>query len=130
MASSSSSKRRRSDENEDESIDATYESPKPHDTIWYFDGNVVLASDKHLFRVHKSILADRSTVFKDMFDLPTPEDQYGPQESRNEASNLDYWEGLPIVRMAGDSDEEVANFLSAVYKLECVIKLSVHSALI
>ncbi len=43
--------------------------PPPHDELWYEDGNILLATDAHLYRVHKSVLAKQSTVFKDMFEL-------------------------------------------------------------
>lgn len=37
--------------------------------IWQFDGNVVLQAENIQFRVHKSVLAANSVVFKDMFTM-------------------------------------------------------------
>ncbi len=44
-------------------------APKRHDVLWIPDGNVVLATDSFLFKVHKGVLSMQSSVFKDMFDL-------------------------------------------------------------
>lgn len=37
---------------------------------WLEDGNIALEAGAKQFRVHKSILAKHSTVFRDMFTLP------------------------------------------------------------
>ncbi len=74
-----------------------------HEGHWYEDGSVVLATDVHLFRVHKSMLAKHSTVFSDMFQMPVVE---GVNE---------FWEGVPVSRMVGDTDEEVDIVLRALY---------------
>ncbi len=47
---------------------------KPHETLWHKDGNIVLASDAIMYRVHKGVLANQSTVFRDMFELPNTEE--------------------------------------------------------
>ncbi|KLO07211.1 hypothetical protein SCHPADRAFT_945460 [Schizopora paradoxa] len=78
-------------------------SARPHDDIWYSDGSVVLATDTHLYRVHKSMLAKHSKVLKDLFEIPTA------------GVEADRWEDVPLVRMAGDSDEEVCVLLKALY---------------
>ncbi len=49
--------------------ETTTSSPKRHDKIWFPDGNVVLQTDTHLFRVHKSVLSLQSSVFRGMFEL-------------------------------------------------------------
>lgn len=76
-----------------------------HTEHWYKDGSVILATDVHLFRIHKGILAKHSTFFNDMFEFPT-----GETLDVNEC-----WEGVPVVRMVGDSDEEVDLVLRALY---------------
>ena len=44
-------------------------SPTLHEKVWYSDGNVVLATDTYLFKVHKDVLSLPSPVFRDMFEL-------------------------------------------------------------
>ena len=82
---------------------ATATGPKPHEKLWFSDGTIVLATDVHMYRVHKGMLAKYSTVRSDMFEMPTGE------------SNTDCWEGVPIVRMVGDKDEEISNLLEALF---------------
>jgi len=83
------------------SLDST--RPRPHDDFWFSDGSVVLATEVHLYRVHKSMLAKYSSVLNDMFEIPS------------EGANTDCWEGVPIVKMAGDSDEDVFALLKSLY---------------
>ncbi len=82
---------------------------RPHDELWFDDGSVVLATDVHLYRVHKSMLAKHSTVLSDMFEIPSGN------------ANTECWDGVPIVKMAGDSDEEVFILLKALYNRKCVL---------
>ncbi|KLO06257.1 hypothetical protein SCHPADRAFT_946238 [Schizopora paradoxa] len=89
--------------------------PKPHEKLWYDDGSIVLATDVHLYRVHKSILAQYSTVFKDMLDIPTGD---GSRADEGGIVSAERWDGLPLVRMAGDSDEDVYHLLMALYNRE------------
>ncbi len=73
--------------------------PKHHDALWFPDGNVVLATNKYLFRVHKSLLSLHSSVFRDMFKLPIVD---GPSAAENAAGMApEMYEGLPLVRLAG-----------------------------
>ncbi len=81
---------------------------KPHETLWHEDGNVVLATDVFLYRVHKGVLANQSTFFKDMFQLPNI-------GGGGENGAVDDWNGVPLVTMVGDKDEDVYNFLMTLY---------------
>ncbi|KLO06259.1 hypothetical protein SCHPADRAFT_1002449 [Schizopora paradoxa] len=92
----------------------TNPKPTPHDAIWFDDGSIVLATDVHLYRAHKSILAQYFTVFKDMFDMPTGEEGFGDGGS----VSAERWDGLLLVRMAGDSDEDVYHLLMTLYDRE------------
>ncbi len=87
-------------------------TPVRHDLLWFLDGNVVLATDSLLFRVHKSFLSLHSSVFKDMFDLPFVAP--GDVEDQNTAEVA--YEGLPLVALAGDKGEDVAHLLRAAYE--------------
>ncbi len=84
--------------------------PIPHETLWYEDGNIVLVTNAHLYRVHKGILVQQSSVFNAMLRMPLPDE--GDSKSPTDAwkSNV-----LPMVNMEGDKDEDVYNLLMAVY---------------
>ncbi|KLO07222.1 hypothetical protein SCHPADRAFT_945471 [Schizopora paradoxa] len=71
----------------------------PYDSLWFDDGNIILSTDIHLYRVHKIVLAEHSAVFRDMFQMPSG----------------DANEDVPTVRMAGDSDEEIKVLLLTLY---------------
>lgn len=89
-------------------------SLKPHEKLWFEDGSIVLATDVHLYCVHKSFLANNSKVFKDMLELPN----IGGGELGKGAANVDQWAGMPLVKMVGDSDENVFHLLMALYNRE------------
>ncbi len=87
--------------------------PKPHMGLWFEDGSIVLATDVHLYRLHKSVLANYSTVFKDMLELSNGEGAMDTEST--DTLNRDSWEGMPLVKMAGDSDENVYHLLMTLY---------------
>ncbi|KLO04558.1 hypothetical protein SCHPADRAFT_947612 [Schizopora paradoxa] len=91
---------------------------KPHDELWYKDGNIVLATDVHLYKLHKGILANCSTVFRDMFDSLREEgDESGDSAPAVcSASCSEKWENVPLVKMVGDRDDDVYHFLMFFYK--------------
>ncbi|KLO08385.1 hypothetical protein SCHPADRAFT_944478 [Schizopora paradoxa] len=90
--------------------------PKPHDFLWFPDGNVVLATDTYLFKVHKSLLAVHSSVFRDMFELPNV-GHADPMPGQGGAGlALETYEGVPMVTMVGDKGEDVAHLLRAVFE--------------
>ena len=74
--------------------------------IWYTDGNVILQAEGVQFKVLKSILAQSSSVFEDMFSIPQPP-----------SSSADTVDGCPIVHLS-DSAEEVGYVLKALFKNE------------
>ena len=94
----------------------SFPSPPPeppsltqHADLWFCDGSVVLQAEFTLFRVHKSQLSRRSTVFSDMFALAQP-----PLMSTHAALADESYEGCPVVKLH-DSAEDVANLLLALY---------------
>ncbi|KLO06118.1 hypothetical protein SCHPADRAFT_861672 [Schizopora paradoxa] len=97
------SKRRREEKDE----------PQRHDILWFSDGNVVLATDKYLFKVYKGLLSMHSSVFRDMFELPNV--------GRSSAGDIDdgsaqeMYEGVPLITLAGDKGEDVVHLLRALY---------------
>lgn len=80
-----------------------------HPTMYLPHGDIVLscASEDErtltLFRVGKSTLAFHSTVFATMLTLPE-----GPEEQET-------YEGVPLVRMSGDTAEDLGELLTALY---------------
>ncbi|KLO08393.1 hypothetical protein SCHPADRAFT_1000973 [Schizopora paradoxa] len=95
-------------------IDAT-PGPKPFEALWFSDGNVILATDTYLFKVHKSMLSSQSSVFRDMFDLPLVGDSQGPSEG-DRGIVPETYDGLPLVKLADEKGEELAYLLRAVYE--------------
>ncbi|KLO07731.1 hypothetical protein SCHPADRAFT_859791 [Schizopora paradoxa] len=95
-------------------VDAiTLSKLKQHESLWFEDGNIVLATDVHLYSVHRGVLARNSTFFKEMLELPNV-----GNTSISEVGSIgngDSWEGKPLVRMVGDSDEDVYHILMAIY---------------
>ncbi len=71
--------------------------PAPFEVLWLPDGNIILATDTHLFKVHKSILSMQSSVFKDMLELPIVDGERSSQNCAGMTPEL--YEGLPLVRL-------------------------------
>ncbi|KAK7000690.1 BTB domain-containing protein [Favolaschia claudopus] len=77
------------------------------------DGNIVLVADSEkdqcavLFRLHKSILMKHSTVFADMFSMPSP-------------PNVEKYDNVPLVKMAGDDADALRDFMKLLYNPECI----------
>ncbi|KLO07727.1 hypothetical protein SCHPADRAFT_894416 [Schizopora paradoxa] len=86
---------------------------KQHEKLWFEDGNIVLATDVHLYCVHRGILALNSTVFKDMLELPNVGNT--SKSAEDGITTGDSWEGKPLVRMVGDRDGDVYHILMAIY---------------
>ena len=95
----------------------TGDSPQPHELLWFSDGNVVLATDQYLFKVHKSLLALHSSVFKDMFELLNVDGSNAAEICVG--SEQDVYEGLPLVTLVGDKGEDVVHLLRTIYELKC-----------
>ncbi|TFY54801.1 hypothetical protein EVG20_g9559 [Dentipellis fragilis] len=84
---------------------------KHHEDLYFDDGNVALIatsrgnggdSEEHLvFRLHQSVLAKHSSVFKDMFTMPP-------------AAGVELYEGIPLVRVT-DSAPDLEALLRALY---------------
>ena len=72
--------------------------------LWFEDGSIILASDVHLYRVHKSMLVKYSPVLRRMLvDSPSKETYSGT------------YSGVPIVKMTDDKDDAVFALLKALY---------------
>ena len=72
--------------------------------IWYDDGNVILQAEGTLFKVHRSVLARSSSVFKDMFSFPQPP-----------FTDTEMMDGCPVVKLS-DSAEEVGYVLEGIFE--------------
>ncbi|KAF7296504.1 BTB domain-containing protein [Mycena chlorophos] len=75
---------------------------------WLEDGNVILQVQSTQFRLHKSFLAIHSSVFRDMFSLPLPAEE-------------PLIEGCPLVVLHGDTSEDWAHLLDAMFPNECFV---------
>lgn len=74
-------------------------------TPYYEDGNIVLVScaPHSSFKVHRGVLAKRSTIFRDMFGIPQPP---------GDGEKID---GCSVVRVS-ETAEELEHFLDAIYE--------------
>ncbi|CAE6425764.1 unnamed protein product [Rhizoctonia solani] len=75
-----------------------------HERFWLEDGNVVLVArppSQTQFRVHQSVLARQSPVFKELFSYPS-------------RARFERIHGCPVVPLE-DTEEDIAALLSAVY---------------
>jgi len=73
--------------------------------VWYTDGSIVLVAEKTAFRVHGTILAANSEIFKDMFAIP---------QSATPDPDAETYEGCPVLRLQ-DSPADLKHFLKAIY---------------
>ncbi|VDC07131.1 unnamed protein product [Peniophora sp. CBMAI 1063] len=87
---SPSTKRRRLDGNMEEGRSTAGPSEKYKD-LWLDDGNIILQCAEGAFRVHRSLLAAQSQIFRDMFTLPPPAS----------GANSD----APVVQLSDDTDQ-------------------------
>ena len=106
-------KRKRPETAEDESFVPA--SDPVRSDIWYEDGNVILQAENIQFRVHRGILAQCSTVFRDMFSFPQPP-----------SSDVEMVEGCAVVHLS-DTAEEVGYILKALCPQRCVITSLLHA---
>ncbi|KLO05520.1 hypothetical protein SCHPADRAFT_1002869 [Schizopora paradoxa] len=99
------------------------DSPQPYADLWFADGSVVLKTDSCLFRVHKTMLARESTVFKDMFAFPVVsdhpeenEEKVKIEENEDGLADSEVYEGLPVVPLIDDDETAVIHLLTMIYK--------------
>ncbi|KAJ7494265.1 hypothetical protein B0H11DRAFT_930315 [Mycena galericulata] len=78
--------------------------PQRIEELWFEDGSIILQAGTSQFRVHRSILAARSHVFRDMLSFPQPPD-------------TELVDGCPLVLLP-DSAADVTVFLKAIYEPE------------
>jgi hypothetical protein len=86
-------------------------SPLRHQNgLWYDDGSVVLKAGDELFRVHSSILSQKSFVFATLL-------------LQSQAENTETYKGCPMVTL-GDDAEELRQLLLTIYETSyvCVLK--------
>ncbi|GAW04678.1 hypothetical protein LENED_006484 [Lentinula edodes] len=72
-------------------------SPQIVSDLWFSDGNLILETENSLFKVYSGLLVRKSSVFRDMFTFPQPNDH----------------KDVPTVRLY-DSTEELTWFLKAI----------------
>ncbi|KAG1901450.1 uncharacterized protein F5891DRAFT_1029566 [Suillus fuscotomentosus] len=79
-------------------------SPPPHlNDLWYDDGSVVLKAGNDFFRVHGSILSQKSSVFATIL-------------LQSQTENTETHEGCPVVAL-GDDAEELRQLLLTIYEI-------------
>jgi len=73
---------------------------------WFDDGSIILEAESTQFRVHRTMLARHSSVFRDMFEIPQP------------AHGEPVVEGCLVVHLS-DSAEDIKHMLCSLYD-KCV----------
>ncbi|KAJ3502902.1 hypothetical protein NLJ89_g8682 [Agrocybe chaxingu] len=101
------SKRRRTESGVEEGSESDSENQTAmkvkRSKYWFDDGNVVLQAENTQFRVHRSMMAHHSKVFKDMFGMPQPEQAQDAMV-----------DGCPVV-ILGDEPRDVELVLAVFY---------------
>jgi hypothetical protein len=90
-------KRKRTDSDDGEHAETAVE----RSSVWFEDGNVILQADGFQFRVHRSILAANSPIFRDMFQVASPDSGHS-------------CDGLPVVELL-DDPVDLRRTLDALY---------------
>ncbi|KDR85999.1 hypothetical protein GALMADRAFT_109535 [Galerina marginata CBS 339.88] len=91
------SKRKRTESNSQSET----QEPERSTAYWFEDGNVILQVENIQFRVHRTVIARHSQVFRDMFGLPQPETET-------------LVEGCPLVHVS-DAVEDWENIFRILY---------------
>jgi hypothetical protein len=84
-------------------IEESNSPPRHLNGLWYDDGSVVLKAGDDFFRVHSSILSQKSPVFATLL-------------LQSQAENTETHEGCPMVTMDDDA-EELRQLLLTIYEL-------------
>ncbi|KAF8191017.1 hypothetical protein K438DRAFT_1970764 [Mycena galopus ATCC 62051] len=77
--------------------------------FWFDDGTIILKVEHTLYRVYRGLLASRSTVFRDTFAMPQPDQA---------AEEQDELEGCPVVQLH-DKEKDFTRFLKALHHYGC-----------
>lgn len=103
MSTRSAVKRKRIESTEENSV------PIVRSKVWYDDGNVVLEAQGAHFKVHRGLLSESSSVFRDMFTIPQP-----PSSPTEEIVD-----GCPVIHLS-DSRLYLEYVLEALFQRKCV----------
>ncbi|KAG8969153.1 hypothetical protein FRC05_001197 [Tulasnella sp. 425] len=85
--------------------DISQPSLQRHDSFYLFDGSICLLARGIVFRVFKSLLAEESGVFKDMFTVG----------SDGQAEGQSLYDGVPLISL-DDDPEDLANLFRFLWK--------------
>lgn len=72
--------------------------------LWFDDGNIILVAEDTPFKVHRSMLSQRSEVLSNILSVPQPPT---PDES-------DLLDGIPVVHVS-DTWKEISHVLAVFY---------------
>lgn len=72
-----------------------------HTEFYYHDGNICLVAGPTVFRVLKSQLAAHSSLFQDMFAIPSP-----PASNELAEGEQEMYDNMPLVRV-DDAPEDL-----------------------
>ncbi|KAG9019738.1 hypothetical protein FRB90_009608 [Tulasnella sp. 427] len=82
-----------------------------HPQHWYEDGNFCFLVENTAYRLHRSLLARRSSVMADLFTLPQRIPDPDPDDLFKTPTHID---GIPVVKLH-DKAEDFSNVLNIIY---------------
>ncbi|KAI0342980.1 hypothetical protein BDW22DRAFT_1356532 [Trametopsis cervina] len=80
------------------------QTPTRHPTLFFDDGNLMVVAENTMYQVHRSVLARKSALFKDLLSLPQPDTE-------------EKVEGLPVVRLL-ESSTNASMLIDTIYNGE------------
>lgn len=89
-------------------IEESHSPPLHLNDLWYDDGSVVLKAGNDFFRVHGSILSQKSSVFATIL-------------LQSQIENTETHEGCPVVAL-GDDAEELRQLLLTIYEISYALR--------
>ncbi len=91
-----------------------------HPTLWYEDGNVLLTTDAYIYRVHKGVLQQQSSLFRTTLLVHGGAAGRSPRVVAAVGAIVEEWDELTVVQLS-DPDEDVCHLLMTLYNRRYVL---------
>lgn len=91
--------------------------PRPYEHLWYDDGNIILRTNSHLFRIYRGVLVKESAVFRDMFEqIPLASITGEGTNASDPGAEYEIYEGIPVVPLLHDDESDILNLLKVIFQ--------------